>query len=60
MQGKGLDDSSDNKELRGLQPRVFDYIFERTNYLKKTNLTDFIIRCSYFEIYNEQIIDLVK
>ena len=42
-------------------PRVFEYIFEEL--AKKAKVDDTFnhrIKCSYLEIYNECIIDLVK
>lgn len=41
-------------EDRGLQPRVFEYIFEQLIKFESCR-----VKCSYLEIYNEQIIDLV-
>lgn len=59
MQGKGLD-NDDESESRGLQPRVFDHIFHRTQEeMQKNPDLQYLISCSYLEIYNEQIMDLV-
>lgn len=44
---------------RGVQPRVFDYLFAVTNKEKRENNTEYLIKCCYLEIYNEQIMDLV-
>ena len=45
-------------ELRGIIPNSFDHIF---GYLDDANniMKKFLIRCSYLEIYNEQIRDLL-
>ena len=59
MQGKNLDPKDEDFKQRGLQPRVFDFIFNYTHQMKKTQETDYLIKCSYLEIYNEQIRDLV-
>lgn len=52
MQGK-----CEVEEDMGLQPNVFHYLFE----LMKTNQEQwtYTVKCSYLEIYNEQINDLV-
>lgn len=60
MQGKGLEPDNNDIESRGLQPRVFDYIFHRTKEeTEKDPNLQYLISCSYLEIYNEQILDLV-
>jgi len=62
MQGKGLDtDLTKDHTHRGLQPRVFEYIFAATSKQAKEDPgRQFLINCSYLEIYNEHIIDLVN
>jgi hypothetical protein len=57
MQGRGLEEDSAESVHRGLQPRVFDYLFAVT---KRNDGIDYLIKCSYLEIYNEQIMDLVS
>lgn len=62
IQGPGFDpnkaaDSSSN--LRGLLPRCYEFIFERIEEAKASG-SDFVVRCSYLEIYQEQIIDLLS
>ena len=42
-------------ELRGVIPSSFDHIFEN---IKTTTDCEFLVRCSYLEIYNECIYDL--
>ena len=51
MQGKWEDDQE-----KGLQPKVFEYLFEL---MKSEENCEFSVKCSYLEIYNEQINDLV-
>ena len=43
-------------ELRGIIPNSFDHIFE---YVKITKDKEFLIRCCYLEIYNEEVRDLL-
>ena len=43
-------------ELRGVIPNAFAHIFES---VKATSDVEFLIRCSYLEIYNEEIKDLL-
>lgn len=45
-----------NADLRGVMPNAFSHIFE---YIKGTKGVQFLIRCSYLEIYNEEIKDLL-
>ena len=60
MQGRGLEYDASDKINRGLQPRVFDYIFGMTGReMREDPDRQYLIYCSYFEIYNEHIIDLV-
>lgn len=45
-------------------PRSFDYIFKRIEEIKQEAETDhnnieFLVKTSYLEIYNEQILDLL-
>lgn len=58
MQGRGLDEDRESK-LRGVQPRVFDHLFALTAERKKDSGIEYLVKCSYLEIYNEQIMDLV-
>ncbi|GMH59739.1 hypothetical protein TrST_g1581 [Triparma strigata] len=43
-------------ELRGVIPRSFDHIFEA---IRIAEGMEFLVRCSYLEIYNEDIRDLL-
>ncbi|OAE21380.1 hypothetical protein AXG93_3658s1020 [Marchantia polymorpha subsp. ruderalis] len=48
-------------EKRGLIPRILDYIFQRMSSEKTQNCKDveFVVKCSYLQIYNEQVSDLL-
>lgn len=61
MMGKGLEDelAADFKH-RGIQPRVLEYLFECISLIKAQDKdVEALVKASYFEIYNEQIMDLV-
>lgn len=61
MQGRGLDGAVEDFVTRGLQPRVFDYIFSlKAKDMEENPGTNYLIVCTYLEIYNEQIKDLVS
>jgi kinesin family protein 15 len=54
----------ENYEQAGIMPRSFDYIFKRIDDLRQEAETDhnnieFLVKSSYLEIYNEQILDLL-
>ena len=53
MEGPDIHD----KEMKGLIPRMFDYLFERID--QSPEEIEFNIRCSYIEIYMEKIADLL-
>lgn len=48
----------DSKDERGIMPRAFDDIF--TNIKGDSEQTQFLVRASYLEIYNEEIRDLLS
>jgi hypothetical protein len=52
-------DSKDYEHHRGLIPRTMKYLFECIDE-ERAEGVNFIIRCSFLEIYNEQIIDLLN
>jgi len=63
MQGRGLEDDNEEEDLghRGLQPRIIDEIFDLKEKEEAENPdVQFLVKCGYLEIYNEQITDLVK
>ncbi|EGR27722.1 kinesin motor domain protein, partial [Ichthyophthirius multifiliis] len=47
-------------ENRGLLPRVLENIFVRINNQKSQKNVEYLVKCSYLEIYNEHIIDLLS
>jgi hypothetical protein len=53
MQGK-----DDPPELRGVIPHAINHIFEFVNATKDGG-HEFLVRCSYLEIYNEELTDLL-
>ncbi|KAJ8041871.1 Kinesin-like protein KIF15 [Holothuria leucospilota] len=59
----GPSEKGDNfhHELRGVIPRSFEYIFSLVNREreKQGDRFEFLCRCSFLEIYNEQIFDLL-
>ena len=48
---------ADKPDLRGIIPRSIDWIF---NSIKSYNDQDFLVRVSFVEIYNEEVIDLLN
>lgn len=61
MMGRGLEDElAPDFKHRGIQPRVLEYLFENLNLIKAQDKdVEALVKASYFEIYNEQIMDLV-
>jgi len=52
--------SSKEKDKIGLLPRVVDFMFSDIESAHDTSSNIvYTVKCSYLEIYNEQIIDLV-
>jgi len=45
-----------NDNMRGIIPRTFQHII---NIIESTSQKEFLVRCSYLEIYNEEIHDLL-
>ncbi len=61
MQGRGLENNSEESLHRGLQPRIIDHIFElKDKYEAENPDVKYEIKCGYLEIYNEQVMDLVN
>jgi Kinesin motor domain len=52
-----LDPESPDRELRGIIPRAVRHIFGYIDSADKE--IKFLVRCSYLEIYNENILDLL-
>ncbi|RKP21773.1 kinesin-domain-containing protein, partial [Rozella allomycis CSF55] len=46
-------------EHRGLIPRILDYLFENMERMTTENEVEFVCNCSYVEIYNEVVYDLL-
>ncbi|EDV21270.1 uncharacterized protein TRIADDRAFT_30550, partial [Trichoplax adhaerens] len=59
----GPSEESDNltHQLRGITPRCFEYLFNLLNreLQKNGDNIEFLCKCSFLEIYNEQIYDLL-
>lgn len=47
-------------DLRGITPRVNEALFERIAELQEGTTRKFLVMCSFFEIYNEIIFDLLN
>lgn len=67
IQGPGFDDvciEEQADEDRGILPRSFEYIFNKLDSLAEEETeeskVEFLVRTSYLEIYNEQIMDLLN
>lgn len=52
----------DRRDLRGLMPRVFEYLMSQVQRLEHASLgrTTYLIKASFMEIYNEKIFDLLE
>ena len=48
---------ADKADLKGIIPRSIDWIF---NSIKSYNDQNFLVRVSFVEIYNEEVIDLLN
>jgi len=48
--------STTDENLRGVIPNSFEHVFQ---FVKTTKDVEFLIRCSYLELYNEEIRDLL-
>ncbi|XP_024516891.1 kinesin-like protein KIF15 [Selaginella moellendorffii] len=62
MEGLSVtEDQAQAHEMRGLIPRILDYMFQRMGEEKKERQKDveYGIKCSYLQIYNEQVQDLL-
>ena len=59
MENSTLEKNSDI-ENRGLQPRVLDHLFNEIKSLSNQEDIMYLVKCSYYEIYNEQIMDLLN
>jgi len=51
---------SEEKDNRGLMPRLFEYIFAQiARREREHSATRYLVRCSYLEVYNEVVTDLL-
>ncbi|KAK4538036.1 hypothetical protein CDCA_CDCA15G4061 [Cyanidium caldarium] len=52
--------AADNDETRGLMPRMFEYLFAAMARKQRDDPSaKFLVRCSYLEVYNEVVTDLL-
>lgn len=62
--GTGSNDAQELQvsPLRGLIPRIFAHLFRRLGQvaIEKGNALEYALSCSYLEIYNEKIFDLLE
>lgn len=63
IQGPTQDQTPDEEtryKLRGLMPRILEYVFDTIKHKKELNPSvEYMLKYSYLEIYNEVIIDLL-
>jgi len=64
IQGPSIEQIPDEQErhkLRGIMPRTFEYIINTLKHKAKQDTTmEYILKCSYIEIYQEQLVDLLN
>lgn len=54
-----IENGIENEETIGIMPRSFVYIFNNIREKEQEDDVEFLVKCSYFEIYNEHIMDLL-
>ena len=63
IQGAGYDEFSSNTKhsyhLRGILPRCFEYLFANIGKEVSNKKSEYLVKCSYLEIYQENINDLL-
>ncbi|KAF6004254.1 hypothetical protein F1559_004361 [Cyanidiococcus yangmingshanensis] len=61
MQGEVCSDPNpDGRDGRGLMPRMFEYMFAQiARRERERSATRYLVRCSYLEVYNEVVTDLL-
>lgn len=62
IQGPNVEDIESGNEFEesvGIMPRAFAYIFSRIREKEENDDWEFLVKWSYFEIYNEHIMDLL-
>eukprot|EP00929_Paragymnodinium_shiwhaense_P088879 TRINITY_DN4918_c0_g1_i1.p1 TRINITY_DN4918_c0_g1~~TRINITY_DN4918_c0_g1_i1.p1 ORF type:complete len:1218 (-),score=502.29 TRINITY_DN4918_c0_g1_i1:137-3790(-) len=58
--GKSFTMAGASGDLRGITPRVNEELFEKIRGLQEGTTRKFLVMCSFFEIYNEIIFDLLN
>lgn len=58
MMGVGQEDPK-AFEKRGLVPRTLEHLFECIDKEQEESRTEYLVKCTFLEIYNETIIDLL-
>ena len=53
-----MEGSQESSETRGIIPNAFQHLFDHV--ALKTSAEKYLVRCSYYEIYNEEIRDLLS
>ncbi len=53
----GPDGGREDKELKGIIPRMMDFVFDFI--INADENIEFQVKCSFMEIYNEKIQDLI-
>ena len=48
-----------HSDQRGIMPRCFEYIFHNLDSNNEKNTSETLVKCSYLEIYNEKLKDLL-
>lgn len=57
--GSSSDGDLENSEQRGLIPRILEYLFLEMERQESVGNVEFLCKCSYVEIYNESVFDLL-
>jgi hypothetical protein len=55
-----IENGTEGEEKIGIMPRAFEYIFKLIQEKEENGDSEFLVKCSYFEIYNEHIMDLLN
>ncbi|KRX27157.1 Kinesin-like protein KIF15 [Trichinella nelsoni] len=59
MIGPCANESVVDDKLRGIIPRSLEYLFSRIEEITQTQNVNFLCKCSFVEMYNEQLYDLL-
>ncbi len=60
MQGSEEEGENSPGASNGIIPRVFEYLFQRIQELRTSGAAEISCKCSYLEIYNETVTDLLN